>query len=167
MFCDWTGAMIAKPQHVTEACFLQFARDWFQDIASGAWQKAFDRLDLPPNFGDPYTPELFREEVEKDHFCEGTVFREQHPEGVIYSDPSTIGESKYAELYPLRSDEPTDEGVLDDPDEELRRCLREGLSVQLEHPVPLNGEWSDLTACFQFVDQGDSYAVRLEWLNVL
>jgi hypothetical protein len=101
-------------------------------------------IDLPPNYGEPFTQERFRYEVEEDNFCAGTVFRKQHPEGVIYSDPADIGPSKYTDVFPL-----------DDSD---------GFGV--EHPVPLNGEWNDLTAAFQFVRRDDEYAMRLDWLNV-
>ncbi len=156
--------MISKPQNATAEFFVNFVRDWFKGIASGAWQEAFTRIDLAPNFGEPYSPQRFRHEVENDHFCDGTVFRKRHPEGIAYSDPNTIGESQYVELYPLRGEH---EWVSDDLEDEVARCLREGWSIEVEHPIPLNGEWSDLTACFQFVDQGDNYAVRLDWLHVL
>jgi hypothetical protein len=159
--------MIPKPKNPTTDYFVQFARDWFKEIASGNWQSAFEKLDLPTSSGEAYTPKRYRDEIENDHFCEGTVFRRQHPEGIVYSDPDTIGESKYTDLYPLRDEQLRDPDAFEDFDEELARRLQKGLSVELEHPVPLNGEWSDLTACFQFVSQGDNFAVRLEWLHVL
>ena len=156
--------MLSKPHAPNEEFFISFARSWFKSIAGGDWQGAFARLDLPPQFGEPFTPERFRREIEDDHFCEGTVFREQHPGPIVYADPDSIGASKYTSLYPLRG---ADDSESDDSEAEFAQCLRGGRSVELEHPVPLNGEWSDLTACFQFIDRGDSYAVRLDWLHVL
>ena len=61
----------------------------------------------------------------------------------IYSDPDDIGESKRVHFH------------------------EQGRDVGLQHLVPLNGEWSDLTAHFDFLDRGESYAVKLEWLHVL
>src|SRR5689334_19305551 len=117
--------MIPKSSPLTKVFFVQFVRDWFKSIARGDWQAAFDALDLPPDDGMPYTPERFRQEIENDHFAEGTVFRKQHPAGIVYSDPDVIGESKYTELYPLRSgaDDPE---ALPDFNQELDRRLQKG-----------------------------------------
>jgi hypothetical protein len=153
--------MIPKPQNPTEEFFINVVRGFFKRIAGGDWEGAFSMLDLPPVHGEPFTPERFRHEVEVENFGEDTVFREEHPEGVIYSDPDTIGPSKYADVYAPR---PITSG---DGEAERDRCIREGRSLEVEHPVPLNGSWSDLTAHFDFIAQGNSYALRLDWLHVL
>ena len=51
-----------------------------------------------------------------------------------------------------------------------RPCLYvfdDGRGFALDHDVPLDGEWSDLTAQFEFLHRPDGYAVVLQDLHVL
>ena len=125
--------------------FHAFVRSWFKLIALGRWNEAFGQIDLPPNFGEAYTPDRFRYEVEKDHFHPGTRFGSKHPEGIIYSDPDTLEGDGRPHLY-QRKDRST---------------------YEFDFDLPLNGEWSDLTAGFEFIDAGSVFKVRLDWLHVL
>ena len=43
----------------------------------------------------------------------------------------------------------------------------DGSGYSVEHDVPLNGEWSDLTAQFEFVRFPKGYAVVLHDLHVM
>jgi hypothetical protein len=138
--------MIQKSTSISEdQLFQSCVLDWFDRISKGEWDNAFSMIDLPPESGVPYSPQRYRDEIENDHFAEGTVFRKQHSEGIIYSSPHEVGGDGNCEIY-----DPSEDNV-----------------YEFECDVPLNGEWSDLTSGWQFIDNGDFYAVRLEWLHVL
>jgi hypothetical protein len=46
-------------------------------------------------------------------------------------------------------------------------ALSDGSGFSLYHAVPLNGEWSDLTAQFEFLRRPNGLAVVLHDLHVL
>ncbi|WP_461538316.1 hypothetical protein [Spongorhabdus nitratireducens] len=136
--------MIERSNKHPAALFEQFVSDWFELIAQGKWDEAFALIDLPPNYGDAYTPDKYKDEIENDHFCPGTIFRDDNPE-IIYSNPKDISESANPTLYPL-------DGTSD---------------YSFEYDVPLNDKISDLTSGWEFKDFGKFYKVRLDFLNVL
>ncbi len=72
--------MIQKSDRNPEAVFEQFVENWFELIATGKWSEAFVQIDINPTHGGEYTPDSFRNEIENEHFCEGTVFRKEHPQ---------------------------------------------------------------------------------------
>jgi hypothetical protein len=45
--------------------------------------------------------------------------------------------------------------------------FKDGSGYSVEHDVPLNGEWSDLTAQFEFVGKSPEFEVILHDLHVL
>jgi hypothetical protein len=45
--------------------------------------------------------------------------------------------------------------------------LQDGTGFQFDYDLPLNGEWSDLTAQFEFLRRSDGYAVVLHDIHVL
>ncbi len=138
--------MIKKTGEAPNDQFRSFVCNWFTLISLGKWDQAFSQIDLPPNFGEPYTPETFRNEVENDHFREGTVFRRRHPEGIVYSNPELISDDvRY---------------IIHDECKDIS-------GFGFEFDVPLNGEWSDLTSGWEFIHAGEFYKVRLDWLHVL
>lgn len=136
--------MIRKDNQNPELLFEQFVSSWFELIAKGKWDVAFAQIDLSPSYGDPYTPERFRDEIENDHFCEGTIFRNEHHQ-IVYSNPKDISGNGNPNIYPL-------EGTAD---------------YSFEYDVPLNNEFSDLTSGWEFIDAGAFYKVRLDFLHVL
>lgn len=125
--------------------FTRFVRGWYKLVAAGKWDEAFATIDLPPNYGDPYSAERFRREVELDHFAPGTRFAKAHPEGIIYFDPDSLSGDGRPSLYQRKG----------------------GATFQFELDVPLNGEWSDLTSGWEFIVDPRGYLVRLDWLHVL
>mgnify|MGYP001548795214 CR=1 FL=1 len=136
--------MIKKNRNKPEKIFEQFVLDWFELISKGQWNEAFAQLDLPPTYGKKYTPELFRHEIENDHFCQGTVYRKNHPE-ITYTNPKKMAGNGRPSLYKI-----------------------DGTSnFSFEFDVPLNNEFSDLTSGWEFIDSGESYKVRLDFLHVL
>jgi hypothetical protein len=85
------------------------------------------------------------QDVLEDNFSPETVFGKEHPEGVSVSSVSgTEGEAQ------------VDIVAFDD-----------GSGYSVEHDVPLNGEWSDLTAQFEFLRFSKGYAVVLHDLHVM
>jgi hypothetical protein len=136
--------MIRKDDLDPVLLFEQFVSNWFDLIANGKWNEAFVQIDLAPNYGEPYTPAIFKDEIEGDHFCEGTIFRNVHPQ-IIYSSPRVISGNGSPNIYRT-------EGTMD---------------YMLEYDVPLNNEFSDLTSGWEFIDAGEFYKVRLDFLHVL
>ena len=43
----------------------------------------------------------------------------------------------------------------------------DGSGYSVEHDVPLNGEWSDLTAQFEFIEKGSEFEVILHDIHIL
>ncbi len=66
-------------------------------------------------------------------------------EGIRWTDPDELGDGGHPEAYPMR----------------------DGSGYSFEHNVPLNGEWSDLTAEFEFRRRPQGYAVLLHDLHVM
>jgi len=136
--------MILKTKQNPDSLFEHFVSNWFELIASGKWEEAFAQIDLSASYGEPYTPARFKDEIENDHFCEGTIFRNENPK-ISYSNPKKMEGSGNPNIYPL-----------------------DGTSnFSFEYDVPLNNEFSDLTSGWEFIDAGEFYKVRLEFLHVL
>ncbi|GAB3535641.1 hypothetical protein [Photobacterium alginatilyticum] len=136
--------MIRKEEKSPDKLFEQFVSIWFELISQGRWDEAFAQLDLPPTYGSCYTPERFRDEIENDHFCEGTIFRKQHLK-IVYSNPNEIMGDGRPSLYPI-------DGTSD---------------YSFEYDIPLNNEFSDLTSGWEFIDAGEVYKVKLDFLHLL
>jgi hypothetical protein len=124
-----------------------FAFSWSELMAVGEMQAACDLLDEPRGDGRRWTPELLRESIEIDHFGPGTVFSKMHPDGVIYSDPHAV-QSK-------------------SPHRNVVGRLDDGEGYWLDWDLPLNGEWSDLTAQFLFTRSDEGFRVCLYDLHVM
>jgi hypothetical protein len=124
--------------------FLAFARAWLDLLAKGELAEACAQLDAPNSYGLRWTPSAIHTLV-RDSFGPATVFAATHPEGPIVT-PTTSATGSPGVTF----------GALDD-----------GSGFWLDHPVPLNGEWSDLTAQFEFIRQPTGFRVVLHDLHVL
>lgn len=100
-------------------------------------------IDGPNCYGISWTPDGIRQVVENS-FGPGCRFRSRHPDGIRWTDPDELGDGGHPEIY-----------------------LRDDGSYSFEHDVPLNGEWSDLTAQFEFQRRPQGFAVVLHDLHVL
>lgn len=136
--------MLVKSSEEPQILFKQFVSNWFELISIGQWEEAFSQIDLSPNFGVSYTPRIFRNEIENEHFGEGTLFRKENS-NIVYSNPKEIEGNGNPVIYPL-------EGT-------------NGYSF--EYDVALNNQFSDLTSGWEFIDSGTYYKVKLDFLNVL
>jgi hypothetical protein len=100
--------------------------------------EAITQLDLPAGDGAAWTPERLTALIE-DHFGAGTYFRRSHPEGPRPTPASTAAGA--AQAYVI--------------------ALADGSGYTARHAVPLNGEFSDLVADFDFRWSGSALLVAL------
>jgi len=101
-------------------------------------------IDLPNAWGTTWTPEAILEIVAKT-FSPDTRFGAAHPEGPVFTPVDETTRNDHAFL-----------GSYDD-----------GSGFWLDHDVPLNGGWSDLTAQFEFQKRSEGLAVVLIDVHVL
>jgi hypothetical protein len=101
-------------------------------------------IDLPNAWGVTWTPESILKLV-TETFSPDTRFGAAHPEGPEFTEVDETTRSDHVHL-----------GSYED-----------GSGFWLDHDVPLNGEWSDLTAQFEFQKQAEDFAVVLIDLHVL
>ncbi|MCE9533029.1 MAG: hypothetical protein K8T89_18175 [Planctomycetes bacterium] len=134
--------MLAKP--TDPSVLIAFIRDWFRLLSLGQMNEASQQLDEQNCWGIRWTPEYIRNALEL-AFGPGCRFRVEHPEGPQFSDPDSATGAPHAEVWEL-----------DD---------KRGYGA--DHDVPLNGEWSDLTAQFEFLDRPNGLSVVLHDLHVL
>ena len=131
------------PSDVPDA-LPRWAQQWFELLAAGRLDEACAQLDEPNAYGLRWTPAAIRALVEET-FAPGTHFRAAHPEGPVFS--------------PVLGARGTLRVDVD--------AFADGTGYWMDHPVPLNGEASDLTAQFEFRWRGDALAVILHDLHVL
>jgi len=137
--------VIAQFSSTPEQDLIAFTRRWFRLLADGAWAEACGELNEPNSYDIRWGPDDIRYTVDLS-FPPGCRFRREHPEGPRFSNPDTAtGGDGRPVIVPLA----------------------DGSGYQLDHDVPLNGEWSDLTARFGFLKRPAGYAVALQDLHVL
>ena len=128
-----------------EAALLAWVRDWLDLLAEGRLEDACARLDEANVYGIRWTPDAIRDLVE-DTFGPGTQYRAAHPAG-----------PRFTSVGGARGEATSSVGGYDD-----------GSGFFVEHDVPLNGEFSELTAQFDFRWRGEgALAARLHDLHVL
>jgi hypothetical protein len=128
-----------------EADLVSFIRRWFSLLAAGLQAEACAEIDEPNVYGLGWTPDDLQECVDMT-FLPGSRFRREHPEGLRFTDPATAtGGDGRPDIIELSG----------------------GRGYWVDHEVPLNGEWSDLTAEFEFARRADGFAVILHDLHVL
>ncbi len=132
------------PTRKSEAVLLEWVREWLDLLASGRLADACARLDEPSGAGWRWTPAAITSAVE-DTYGPGTRFRSRHPDGPVFTPVATARGSAHAHV-----------GELDD-----------GSGYWVHHDMPLNGEYSDLTAQFEFRWRGDGLSAALYDLHVM
>jgi len=124
-----------------------FVHRWFQLLAAGRFEQAIELLNHDGNSEQRWTTEKLRRLIEVDTFGAETKYAEKHPLGVKYSDPD--------HLPPRRAGD--GKAV----------SLSDGTGWSIWATMPLNDEWSDLTACFEFQRKPDHMRVSLCDIHVL
>lgn len=127
-----------------DAQLFAFVRDWFGLVADGRGAEACALLDEPNSYGDRWTAERILALVDE-IFGPGSRFREPHPGGPKITNSAETPGCPNVNF-----------GAFED-----------GSGFWVDHDVPLNGEWSDLTAQFEFLWRGERLAVVLHDLHVL
>ena len=136
--------MIDISPELPEQSILAFVKEWMKLLADGRLEEACAVLDEPNCWGINWTPSLIRETISTT-FSPDTAFYEPHPEGPIFTDPFQLEEQKDIEAIEFE----------------------DGSGYAFDYSVPLNGEWSDLTAQFEFLERPNGYAVVLHDLHML
>ena len=113
-------------------------------LADNRLDEACSLLEHPNRFDVVWTPDLIKETVHET-FSPDTLFYKFHPEGPVFTDPYELEEQRHFE--PIEFDD--------------------GSGYHFEYDIPLNGEWSDLTAIFQALKTPRDYSVFLDDLHVL
>ncbi len=119
---------------------LPFVKKWIKLIANGSVHDACALLDQPNSYGIVWTPELIRKLI-----LEYLDLEDDRPLASVVSDPNLIPGQRDLEVGTFN------------------HCS----GYWFDYDVPLNGEWSDLTAQFEFYKGKDGYAVVLHDLHVL
>ena len=128
-----------------ETDLVAWAQDWFDLLAAGRLAEACGRLDEPNHYGVVWTPEAIVELVQETFPAE-TIFGRAHPEGPRFTSPRT---ARGRERHHFSA-------------------FADGSGFSLDYDVPLNGEFSDLTAQFEFHWRaGRTLAIRLHDLHVM
>jgi hypothetical protein len=127
-----------------EQSILGFVKYWIKLLADGRFEHACGLIDEPNSYGIVWTPSLINEVVNST-FSPDTVFYGFHPEGPIFTDPFLLAEQRQVKVVEF--------------DDES--------GYAFDYALPLNGEWSDLTAQFEFQRRPNGYAVVLHNLHVL
>jgi hypothetical protein len=121
---------------------LRFVEGWIDDLARGDYAGAFRRTEHDPYYG--WTPDLMRSVVE------GYGLPEPHPGGEVFA----VTPRKSATGGPPQR-------IVD------RDAVRKKALAEVLYDLPLNGEWSDLTATFRVERQGKGSVVILQEIHVL
>lgn len=128
----------------TEAELVSHVRRWLNLLGAGQVSEACRELDEPNTYGTRWTPEDVRRAVDT-AFPEGSRFRKANPDGPLFSMVDAVSGDGRPSVVPFG----------------------DGSGYAVEHDVPLNGQYSDLTAQLVFLWRGNNLAFILHDLHVL
>jgi hypothetical protein len=132
---------VSLPSHPTDEEILGVVESWLDDLASDDYETAFSRTGHDPYYN--WTPELMRAVVS------GYGLPEPHHSGVVFAvtnRASARGKPFHREVQ--------------------REDLRPATIAEVIYDIPLNGEWSDLTATFRVETHADGSALILQEIHV-
>jgi hypothetical protein len=127
----------------TDQELLDYVARWLDILAAGRGDEACSLLDEPNVYDQRWSPTAIQE-VLQGEVGPSSVYADAYPEGPRFSPVDQ------AEGDPRRS-------VI---------ALADGSGFSVHHAVPLNGEFSDLTAECEFIWRGSDLAFRLHDLHV-
>ena len=128
-----------------ETIIKTFVKQWVRLLAEGRLEEACALLDEPNADGVRWTPESILAAVHET-FSPDTRYFQFHPEGPVFTGPDELPAQRYEDEV----------GSFDD-----------GSGYWYDYDLPLNHEWSDLTAQFEFYKRPEGLAVRLFDLHVM
>jgi hypothetical protein len=123
---------------------LAFVKQWIALLAEGRAEDAGALIDEPNCYGILWTPKLINEVINSTFSCDSRFYK-THPEGPIITDPFQLKEQRETEVIELENDR----------------------GYAFDYNLPLNGEWSDLTAQFEFHKKPNGYSIVLHDIHVL
>jgi len=138
---QYRWADVTLPANPTDDEILRIVEDWVSDLERGDYKAAFSRTAHDPYYC--WTPDLIRDVVA------GYGSPEPHPSGEVFrvtSRATARGRAHYREID--------------------RQVVPPGAIAAVRHDLPLNGEWSDLTATFRVESRADGAALILEEIHV-
>ena len=127
-----------------EKSMLVFVKRWLKLLSDGRLDEACALLDEPNCYKVSWTPDLIKQTV-NEIFSPDSRFYLYHPEGPVFTDPHELKEGRDIDAVEFA----------------------DGSGYSFWYDVPLNGEWSELTAQFEFLKTPKGYAVVLHDLHVL
>jgi hypothetical protein len=125
-----------------EAELVAVVRSWFARLARGEWDQALAMIDEPNTYGIRWTRDSIVSAL-LETFGPGTRFEAAYG-APTFSDPDSATGTAHHSFGTLNAG-----------------------GFWLDHDVPLNGVYSDLTAQFEFLPRPGGFAVQLHGLHVL
>ena len=139
--------MKTLPGDATDDQIIEFVTQWVELLADERYAEALALVAPAPDPAYRLTPEqletLIRNYGSFEPMADGSTFR--------VTSPSEAQGKQYVDGV-HRFDEPR---------------VADGAIGHLDYDLPLNGEWSDLTAQFSLVPDGDRLLVVFEQLDVM
>ena len=130
--------MVELPSNPTDQELLSVVDDWIDALVRGEYLAALTMVEHDPYYR--WTPALLEAVIA------GYGLPEPHPSGTVFR---------------VR---PRNSATGGPPARNVDRDT--GGAPQIEHSLPLNGEWSDLSATFRVESRGNSSAIVLEEVHV-
>jgi hypothetical protein len=139
------------PAQATDAEILAACREWVDLAADGRLADAIEMLHIPARYDESqhWTTESLRRYVGN------------------YGSWDPWPDGRTWEITPVDSARAPDDQPNFQPHADLIRFDADPRSGSAELDLPLNGEWSDLTAQFEFEPVGDGTGLSLYDLHVL
>ena len=136
--------MLKYPLLNPENELIEFVYNWFELLAQGKIAEACALVDEPDSDGFAWNEDKL---VSLLNFNYGpdSIFVKEHPKGPVFTSPTTA-QGRHVPIFVEYDD-------------------HSGYVVQIL--IPLNGEWSDLTAMFEFEIRNDMLVVKLDDFQVL
>ena len=126
----------------TDEEILNHIEDWVSDLAAEDYESAYKRTKHDPYY--EWTPELIKNVIN------GYGLPEPHPSGETFK------------VTPVK------EAKGEAPRQEVDRGPYDGNKFgYVYYDLPLNGEWSDLTASFRLEKQDKNLVITLEEIHVM
>jgi hypothetical protein len=126
----------------TDEEILSVVEDWISDLAQGLYERALRRVAV--DVSSRWSPAMLEAVVA------GYGLPDPHPSGIVFR---VTPAGSAAGGPPRRSID--------------RAFLPPGALAHVQHDLPLNGEWSDLTATFTLLESDDVATLQLDEVHVL
>jgi hypothetical protein len=133
-----------KHQPPSDDELIATVRRWLNQLGDGHFVEACSQLDEPNTYGVSWTPEDVMRAA-RSAFAPQSRFSREHPEGPVFSRVDTAVGDGHPTVV----------------------AFADGSGYSVEHQVPLNGSYSDLTVQTEFRWRGRDLAFILHDLHVL